>query len=482
MKHRIRLGKLECISFITGFSLLAYELAAARILAPAIGSSTYVWTSVIGVIIASLALGFWVGGKLADQRDRATDLVWLLVTASLLVLLTLMFYPLVLELAVAGFPEVRLQAVFAALFLFAPTSFVIGTTSPYLAKLNVRSLKTTGQHIASLDALNSLGGITGTFLTGFVLFGYIGSRQTFFVVAALLLAASWLIAPHYRARQRLAVSVGVVLTSLLLLWPAKDAEAVSLSIDTATSHYEVTDFTHSGRLARGLTTGPGGIQSAVYLEGENSPVFWYAKEISRVVKARQPQSVLVLGGGAFTLPEQLGRALPGSQIDVVEIDPGLQAISERYFRYTNPANVQLIFADARTYLNHTTKTYDMIIVDVYGDASIPFTLITKEYGQAVARALAPDGVLLANVIAGRSGACKEVFDAMRAAYGQELPQAYYSHSPHSNLARTNFILLYARQPEAQQGMKPLLTASPKPYTDDYSPAERLYYSCEAENR
>jgi len=51
-----RLGKLEVISFATGFSLMAFELVAARVLAPSIGSSTYVWTSVIGGRMYGLAL------------------------------------------------------------------------------------------------------------------------------------------------------------------------------------------------------------------------------------------------------------------------------------------------------------------------------------------------------------------------------------------------------------------------------------------
>ena len=132
-----RIGKLEVISFSVGFSLLAYELVAARVLAPSIGSSTYVWTSVIGVIIASLSLGFFAGGKLADARAKPSDLVWLLCLAAVAVILTQQMYLGTLKDIIDAFNDPRLQAVMASLVLFAPTSFLVGMTSPYLVKLNV---------------------------------------------------------------------------------------------------------------------------------------------------------------------------------------------------------------------------------------------------------------------------------------------------------------------------------------------------------
>ena len=58
--------KLGILAAFAGFVLMVFELVAARILAPTIGSSTYVWTSVIGVIILALSAGYWWGGKIAD--------------------------------------------------------------------------------------------------------------------------------------------------------------------------------------------------------------------------------------------------------------------------------------------------------------------------------------------------------------------------------------------------------------------------------
>lgn len=470
-----RIGKLEFISFTTGFALLTFELAAARVLAPSIGSSTYVWTSVIGVIIAALAGGFWAGGRLADWRNQAGDLALLLCLSSFMAVTTLLMYPGVLE-AITQIPgDVRLQAVLAAIILFAPTSFSIGMTSPYIAKLNVRSLTTTGRKIASIDAFNSLGGIVGTFLTGFVLFGYVGSRQTFLVVALMLLIASWLIVPRYRFIERTVLSGVIVIVGVIVLWGRGSAVA----IDTPSAHYQVRNYTYlDGTTIRGLTTGPGGIQSAVRLDGSSQPVFWYTQTMAEIALEHQPKRILVLGGGAFTLPQFLAERLPESQIDVVEIDPELEGISSRYFNYKSPGNVRLIFADARTFVNQSTDQYDMVLVDVYGDANIPFSLMTKEYGEAVANRVADNGVLVANIITGSVGPCRNVLSALHAAYSAQLPHAYYANQSGEAERRANYIVMYARQAEHSGLLQKLEIDNQVPYDDNFAPAERLYYACQ----
>lgn len=469
-----RIGKLEVISCIVGFSLMAYELAAARVLAPTIGSSTYVWTSVIGVIIAALSVGYYTGGILADKRGYRYDVSWLLLLAAFLVAATLVLYPETLQSISEWEVDTRLEAVAAAVLLFAPASFVLGAISPYLAKLNVRSLHTSGRAVASLSAFNSIGGILGTFITGFILFGYIGSKETIALVALLLLIANWLSEHRHRVKLRVGMTAIVIVTGLLAF---NTNARSSISIDTASAHYEISDFLYGSEIVRGLQTGPTGIQSAVRLTGAKDPVFWYTQELARLTLERKPQTVLVLGGGAFTLPEYLAAKLPDATIDVVEIDPALEAISRHYFYYEGSPNLNLIFTDARTYINQSKKTYDVVIADVYGDGSIPFSLITKEYGEAVAARTNSDGVVLANIIGGLTGPCREVLDALNNAYSQKFAHAYYEISPQAAETRANIIALYSRTPTAHSGLRVINAQPAQVYTDNYSPSERLYHSC-----
>ncbi len=467
------IGRLELIAFATGFCLMAYELVAARILAPSIGSSTYVWTSVIGVIIAALSFGYYAGGRVADERNRASDVVWLLCFATVAVVMTELIYTHVLDGIVELDVDPRWQAVMAAGVLFAPTSFVLGMISPYLVKLNVHSLEKSGRAVASLSTCNAMGSIVGTFVTGFVLFGWIGARETLLVVAIGLIAAGWLLVPSYRTAQRLGFSI--VMIALLLL-PTPTAGTVE--IDTATAHYRIERGVIEGRGFTGLSTGPGGVQSGVWEDGSREPVFWYTAEMARLALELQPKRILMLGGGAFTVPQYLAEKLPGSQIDVVEIDPGLKKISEQYFDYENPSNVELIFDDARRFLNTSERTYDLILVDVYGDTSIPFSLMTREYTAALADRLAPGGAVIANIIGGTDGGpCSEALGALDAVYRAEFGAAQYSTQDNQVLLRGNHIIVYGQVGTELSGLRPLPKFEQIAYTDNYAPAERLYFAC-----
>lgn len=475
------IGRLEAVSFITGFSLMAFELAAARILAPSIGSSTYIWTSVIGVIIAALSLGYFIGGVIADRRGYRHDISWLMLMASVLVLLAALIYPEVLNIATEWTGvDIRIRAVIVALVLFAPASFVIGAISPYLAKLRVHSLSSSGRSVASLSALNSIGGIAGTFVTGFILFGYIGSKETILVVAALLALGSWLPEWRHRIYLRSGLVVLIVMACLLSTFGI-DTKGV-MSIDTASAHYEVVDFVYDNTQVRGLLTGPTDVQSAVRLDNPSELVFWYTNTLAELTLSMQPKSVLVLGGGTFTLPEYLAAKLPEATVDVVEIDPKLEDIAREYFNFKGETNLNLIFEDARTFVEQTDKTYDVVITDVYNEGAIPFSLATREYGIAVAKLVNPKGIVLANIIGGLVGPCRSVLDAINNAYAQGLPYSSYVVDPSSGTVnRANFIIRYSRSGDAAADMIAMPNQPSDAYTDNYAPFERLYYACSADS-
>ena len=63
MKLSLKSYILETTVFVCGALVMIYEIIGSRLLAPYIGTSTYVWTSLIGVILAALSLGYWLGGN-----------------------------------------------------------------------------------------------------------------------------------------------------------------------------------------------------------------------------------------------------------------------------------------------------------------------------------------------------------------------------------------------------------------------------------
>jgi len=471
-----KIHSLGVISFLTGFSLMAYELVAARLLAPTIGSSIYVWTSVIGIIIASLSVGYWLGGKLADARQKPVDVAILCLITAACVILTALAHPTVLQWVAESIEDTRLQGVVASLFLFAPTSFALGLMSPYLAKLNIKELKTAGESVANLSALNSIGGIVGTFITGFVLFSYIGSKETLIIVVLCLILSSWLLVPKKFLTQRIIVSAVLI---LIMLIPTPKKDSVLAQIDSPSAHYTVSKMVYGeGAPIAALSTGPGGIQSAVYTNGNDDLVFWYTNYAARLIESKNPQRVLVLGGGAFTLPGTLAESLPNATIDVVEIDPALEAISKEYFNYKDHANINLIFEDARAYVNTNQNKYDVIFVDVYGDSFVPFSLLTKEYGEQINASLKTDGMVIMNAIVGLEGDCRELLAAIDGVYRPFLPNAFWETRTGTDITRGNYILAYSRDNTIPLSMKQLSPAvSEVAYTDNFMPAERLHYQC-----
>lgn len=475
------LGVLACVS---GFVLMSFEMTAARVLAPTIGSSTYVWTSVIGVIITALSVGYWYGGRLADRRSRMSDCVFILLGTALAVALVSFFHrPVLMALADTGW-DVRLQGTLASLVLFAPASFLLGILSPYLARLNIARLDKAGQAVADLSALNAIGGISGTFTTGFFLFSLIGSRRIFIVLAVLLLAASWLAGwshSHKTKAMHLFSTLGIL---ALVLAPAH-ADALQVdAIDTASAHYTIGSVRRSGRTIHTLQTGPRGYQSATDMQHPDVLVLPYARELARVASAAdmQPKNILILGGGAYSLPGYLAARYPASQIDVVEIDPHLPEIARKHFAYKKSDNTSLIAADARSYINTTDKQYDIIIIDVYSDSSIPAAFITDEFGAGIRRALRPNGIAAANMIAGSHGTCFRLHEALSAPYRTHFPAgAYLLQRPADKLS--NIIAVFGgtetvtKLRSSLADYQPYDPAPPAVYSDDFTPIEPLQYAC-----
>jgi predicted membrane-bound spermidine synthase len=472
--------KYEYTAFITGFALMVFELVASRILAPTIGSSTYVWTSVIGVIIAALSLGYAVGGWLADKRVASSDIGWLLLATACTVAATLVFSDGILRFIGDSPLDARLKGLIASLLLFMPTSFILGTISPYLVRLHTESITVAGRSVASLSALNALGGIVGTFLAGFIFFSYIGSRQTLGLLIALLVVSSWLLLPLRRWKLRLAVTVIVALATFDSLMPRTIALTLT-DIDTPTAHYKVISTMYNGQPLRALSTGPNGWQSGVFTEDPEALAFNYTKAMATMVAAApQKDRILVLGGGAFTLPKYLAKTYPASSIDVVEIDPGLPAIAREYFYYNDPPNVRIIADDGRAYLESTDHKYDLILVDIYSDTTVPFATATAEYTAALRHSLEPQGSVIANVIGADTPDCRPLLGALNASYRTSFRSTAAVPLMDSSLSSVqNIIVVYSNAPLDWAGARSARATLPQGTVmyDDFAPMERYSYQC-----
>ncbi|CAN5599837.1 hypothetical protein BH18ACI1_BH18ACI1_02270 [soil metagenome] len=179
---------LEITVFICGALVMIYEITGTRLLSPYIGASTYVWTSLIGVILAALSLGYWLGGKIADKKPDIKILASVIFLAGGLVSLTILLKDIILSFIAESSAILEIKSLIAALLLFAPASVLLGFVTPYAVKLKMSSLADTGKTVGRLYALSTVGSILGTFLAGFFLIPFVGSEKSLYLIGASLIS------------------------------------------------------------------------------------------------------------------------------------------------------------------------------------------------------------------------------------------------------------------------------------------------------
>jgi len=111
----------------------------------------------------------------------------------------------------------------------------------------------------------------------------------------------------------------------------------------------------------------------------------------------ESENALILGLGAGTTARSFSAAFPNISLDGVEIDPLVVEIGKKYFDM-NRCDVNVILSDGRFFVKTTKKTYDIIILDTYKDASIPYHMTTVDFFKEVKTTLKPNGVLSINVL------------------------------------------------------------------------------------
>ena len=183
---------LAALVFGAGIGSLATEIAASRMLAPYFGSSTIVWANLIGIVLAGLALGYWLGGKLADRRPERRLLGLIVLAAALWVAMTPFIARPFLDAAVGNLDDASAGAVigsfFAVLLLFAPAVVLLGMVSPFAIRLAITDVESAGEVAGRFYALSTVGSLVGTFVPALIAIPLVGTQRTLLATAALLAA------------------------------------------------------------------------------------------------------------------------------------------------------------------------------------------------------------------------------------------------------------------------------------------------------
>lgn len=421
---------LYAVVFICGAVVMIYEITGSRILAPFIGTSTYIWTSLIGVILAALSVGYWIGGRVADRRPDVKILATAIVTAAGLIGLTIVVKDIVLSLLAAMPLGLEIKAVLAGILLFAPASVALGFVTPYAVKLRMGSLGDAGKTVGRLYALSTVGSIAGTFVAGFVMIPFVGSVRTLYIIAGVLVAASLLLVPFAFSRQNIAVlmliGLGVFASEGSAL--AMRHSAGLIDLDTQYSRVQIfqTKDPATQRPITAMTFDPYSTQSAIFTDSDEL-VFEYTKFYHLVRVARPDfKRSLMIGGAGYSFPKEYLSVYPQATLDVVEIDPAMTAIAREHFRLKDDPRLSIFHEDGRAFLNRAeTGAYDTLMMDAFGSLfSVPFQLTTREAVEQIHRVLNDRGVVVFNLGSAIEGPASSFLQAEFRTYQEIFPHVY----------------------------------------------------------
>jgi spermidine synthase len=420
---------LELVVFVSGSLVMIYEIIGSRILAPYIGTSTYIWTSLIGVILGSLSLGYWFGGKMADKQPNLRVLSSVMFIGGAILSVTIIIQNIILSL-VASFPiRLELKAVIAACILFAPASVLFGFVTPYAIRLKMQSVENAGKTVGRLYALSTVGSIFGTFLAGFILLPFLGSSRTMYILAGLMFGLALLLAPF--GKQIISIFLllllptSIIFNELYLFNPFSSDKTIDF--DTQYNRVRIMDRTEkaSKKKLRMMVTDHESAQSAMYLEDEEL-VIDYTK-FYHLLRHFNPnfQKTLIIGGAAYSFPKDYLRLYPNKQIDVVEIDPQMTETARKYFKLEDNPNLKIFHADGRVFLNQNTQKYDVILIDAFTSLySVPFQLTTVEAVREMDKSLSENGVIIVNLITAFEGEGAKFLEAGIKTYAEVFPNIF----------------------------------------------------------
>lgn len=483
---------LELAVFICGSLVMVYEIIGSRIVAPYIGTSTYIWTSLIGVILAALSLGYWIGGRMADRRPDVGVLAAAIFLAGGAVSLTVLVKDVILSAIHAAGGPLELKSLAAAALLFAPASVLLGFVTPYAVKLRTLSLADSGKTVGRLYALSTVGSIAGTFAAGFFLIPFVGSTRTLYLIAGCLFAVSIMLTPLAFTRINFAILTlfifGVAGSEMMAYYMRTVHNLID--IDTEYSRVQIYETPHpeTGRLYRAIATDPFYAQSATYLD-DRTPVFEYVR-FFKLVDHFKPDNrrVLMIGGAGYTIPREYLSDHPDSQMDVVEIDPQMTRLARQYFGLEDDRRLTVHHEDGRVFLNTAPSgEYDAVFIDAFGSLfSIPYQLTTKEAVRHVHRVLKDDGIVIVNIGSALAGDASMFLYAELATYQSAFAGTLlFKVRPERRPEEPQNVVLIARKslvshPTAQAAEAVLLdrkvTPDPQlaqePFTDDLAPVER----------
>lgn len=396
---------------VNGAAIMVIEIAGTRLIHPFFGVTLYVWAALIAITLGSLALGYGLGGWLADRFPKAALLFAIVLAGGLLSLwIPLAASPVMRTLADL---DLRLGILITSLLLFSLPLTVMGMVAPFVIKLWLANLQETGRVSGYLYAISTVGSLAGTLATGFWLIPSFPVTNIFWGVAGLLILLA--LAGLISARAVKAGIAGLILSILVFflifisgLSPAKGGMDLAngspatggktQTLYATQSFYGQIKVVERGNLRALLING----SPQNYLVSGQDPYdffqeFGYDSLIGALPMLKPDmREVLMIGLGIGRIPSYFSRL--GIRSDIVEIDPLVAQVAARHFDFKAGDN-RLFYGDGRRYLRQwqtQAKRYDSVIIDAFAVYELPDHFFTEEMLREIRGVLAETGIVAIN--------------------------------------------------------------------------------------
>ena len=406
------------VVFLASFCGMTLELAASRIIAEKLGVSLFTWTGIIGVMLAGTALGNLTGGILADRANRPgstwnprTCLAGTFILAGGATVLILLGWPVLSNREFKLYTLVEQVLVWTFCLFFLPM-FALGMISPQVIRLAVPDVSHAGRVAGRVYAWSTAGAIVGTFAAGYVLISLLTVKGALVAITFVLAGTSLRISQvwkHNLLLYGLAIVMGGAAGGTILLAISSTNDDVLVERETnyykikVTREYKLEDDvkTYTGVLSLHLDAllhSSVSLSDPTYIHYEHEHI-----QMDFLRAARDETSnpkMLVIGGGGYTFPRYAKTVLPETELDVVEIDPGVTRIAYEFLGLKKELGIRDFNMDGRQFVAERAapRSYDLIVQDAVNDLSVPSHLLTREYNEAVKAALKKDGVYLLTII------------------------------------------------------------------------------------
>jgi tetratricopeptide (TPR) repeat protein/MFS family permease len=407
--------------FFSSACIMVLELVAGRLIARHLGSSLYTWTSVIGVVLAGITVGNYLGGRIADRFPARKTLAVLLGISSVACVVIVILNNLIGEwiwLWKLSWPAHVLTHVF---LVFMLPSTLLGTISPVVAKMALDRGLPTGRTVGDIYAFGAAGSIAGTFLAGFYLIAAMGTIAIIWTVGAALLLMAVL---YWTRFWPLYLWEGIFFALMTMaMTPARWAESAGsslalrekpnpvvlyedesqysyIAVKRASETVDKREFMLDKLMHSKIVMGD-------ILDLQYSYARVYAAVTQMLTRDKSKISTLTIGGGGYVFPRYVEKVWPGSRIDVAEIDPRVTEAAILAFGLDRNTSINTFTMDARNYIDELLQKkrtggqiprYDFVYEDAFSDYSVPYQLTTKEFNDKIAQILTDDGVYMINLI------------------------------------------------------------------------------------